>query len=171
MNLSSAPSTPVLPQPQELERAASPSLRTYGTFGRIQNSLARRRDALAPAVSTTTDKESDLFHNYSPPADDPINSPQQVPLGPPSDVIQGAAQSNDLSDLPPAALAPPPAHESAWLIDSSAASAYPYLAYETYSSNELGMVSTWGDGALNFSMMPAEFEFNNSVQYNTSQEM
>ena len=172
--LSSSPSTPVLQQPQERERAASPSLRTYGTFGRIQNSLARRRDVLAPAVSTTTDKESDLFHNFSPPADNPIDSPQKVPPGPPSDVVQAAAQSELLSDLPSAGLAPPPPpHESAWGIDSSTASAYPYLAYETYSSNELGVASAWGDGELNFSMMPAEFDwinqslgfdFNSSIQ-------
>ena len=62
---------------------------------------------------------------------------------------------------------------------SSAASPYPYLAYETYSPNELGVASAWGDGLLNFSMMPVQFDwinqslgfdFNNSAQYNATQE-
>lgn len=172
--MSSPPSTPIPQQPQDRERAESPSLRTYGTFGRIQNSLARRRDVLAPAVSVTTDKESDLFHNFSPPANNTTDSPQQMPPAPPSDVAHAA------EPVPIAAPPPPPPHEPDWGMDSSAASAYPYLAYETYSPNEFGVASAWGDGTLNFSMMPAQFDwvnqslgfdFNNSVQYDAPQGM
>ena len=38
---------------------------------------------------------------------------------------------------------------------------YGYPAYETYSPNELGVAPAWGDGTLNFSMTPTQFDWIN----------
>lgn len=42
-------------------RPASPSLRTYGTFGSIQSSLAKSQDTLTPAGLTKDTETSDIF--------------------------------------------------------------------------------------------------------------
>ncbi|KAL1893716.1 hypothetical protein Sste5346_006216 [Sporothrix stenoceras] len=153
------------------DRAASPSLRTYGTFGRIQSSLACRKDVLAPAASTATDKESDLFQHYGGGeggGDEEGNRPRE-------EVLPPSALPPDLSAiirppvLPTAGL-PPEGTDEAWRLNGGWSQPptqqpppqpYGYPAYETYSPNELGVASAWGDGTLNFSMTPTQFDWIN----------
>lgn len=49
-------------------RPASPSLRTYGTFGSIQSSLTKGNDSLTPAVSAGEPEQSDIFVAASTPS-------------------------------------------------------------------------------------------------------
>lgn len=158
------------------ERAASPSLRTYGTFGRIQSALACRKDVLAPAASTATDKESDLFQHYGGGEED-VGAHQRedtmapaVPLPPdlsaiishpvlPTAELGGTAEADHAWRLhgqwpQPTQVQPPPP-------PPPQAPPYGYPAYETYSPNELGVASAWGDGTLNFSMTPTQFDWIN----------
>lgn len=113
-------------------RASSPSLRTYGTFGRIQSSLALREDVNAPAASTVNDKESDLFVNLSPSA--------------------GRSQLSEATQ-PGINGVVPDTEGPSWSLNP------PFIPYETYSPGDAAMASGWGDGTLNFSMMPLQFDW------------
>ncbi|CAK7200721.1 hypothetical protein SEUCBS139899_003420 [Sporothrix eucalyptigena] len=158
------------------ERAASPSLRTYGTFGRIQSSLACRKDVLTPAASTATDKESDLFHHYNlredgeqrrreedPQRDNALTvAPSGVSLPPDlSAIISQPVQSGGAAPEDPWPLQG--TNTTTWPsgFPDQPTAPYGYPAYETYSPNELGVASAWGDGTLNFSMTPTQFDWIN----------
>ena len=61
---------------------------------------------------------------------------------------------------------------STWNADETVASSYPFLAYDAYSLSDFGAAPAWGDGTLNFSMMPAQthwinqslgFDFNHDI--------
>ncbi|ERS95110.1 hypothetical protein HMPREF1624_08602 [Sporothrix schenckii ATCC 58251] len=161
------------------DRAASPSLRTYGTFGRIQSALACRRDVLAPAASTATDKESDLFQHYGDGARDGDDQPSS-PVSPVSPVLPALSTiRSPVLAAPTAAL--PTESTDEWRLDGPWQTAQPaaqptvqppvqptvqpppqpYYPYETYSPNEMGVASAWGDGTLNFSMTPTQFDWIN----------
>lgn len=111
------------------ERESSPSLRTYGTFGRIQSSLAVRKDILAPPVSTTSEKESDLFTNFE---TSHVDSHGSLPEGP----QLGA-----------------PMTDAAWMVNGSP------FSYQNYPGNDFGIAPGWDDGTLNFSMMPSQYDW------------
>jgi hypothetical protein len=176
--LSSAPSSGLVSrqplQDQDRDRAQSPSLRTYGTFGKIQSSLDKRGDVLAPAASSTTDKESDLFSNLeaSPRSrQEQYQKQHNQHLLPPQPhhpsqhqhhhqqqyQQQGhqVAASQDRQDAIEAVAAPNAGPtDPVWDMGTSLS-----LAYENSSPTGLGIASGWGDGTFNFSMIPSQSDW------------
>lgn len=86
----------------------SPSLRTYGTFGRIQNSLASLRDIDEPVAPTPTEKESNQFSNssatlaYGQPLSKVVDTAQLGPPPPPLLQVAGIGDGWDLDMACPA---------------------------------------------------------------------
>ncbi|OAA65777.1 Transcription factor [Niveomyces insectorum RCEF 264] len=162
------------------------------------SALASRKDILAPAASTATDEESDLFHNYNA-ADtsreqrneeerqqqqqqeqnqhheqrhqaasltDAGAFPGISPLAPVLGVENhGSDVANDVrADAASSSTTAADDDSSVWRLGAPWAPpppVYGHPAYETYSPNELGVASAWGDGTLNFSMTPTQFDWIN----------
>jgi hypothetical protein len=100
----------------------SPSLRTYGTFGSIQDSLATQKDSFTPAAASASENQSDLFvrrqsSNY-------IQAPVQYGIDP---------NSRDRTSK----------------LDSSPIASY-RLSYDRLSPHALQVASGWADGTLDF---------------------
>ncbi|KAI5459522.1 fungal-specific transcription factor domain-containing protein [Mariannaea sp. PMI_226] len=143
-------------QPQDQSRAESPSLRTYGTFGKIQSSLDRRGDLLAPAASSSTDRDSDLFSNLDPsPTSTAIEEAiyRDLPLR--ADPV--------LAEILPAGVVSRPWDMGLSTID---------LTHDNFSPSDLGIAPGWQDGMFNFSMMPSQMDWiNQSLDFDFDDSM
>jgi hypothetical protein len=101
-----------------------------------------RNDVHAPAASSSTDKESDLFKNFG-------SFPQNAPQTPAREV---PSQSNTAG-----------IYNTSW--DTA------FVPGEGFSPNELAIASGWADGTLSFSMMPVQFDWvNQSLRFDFNNE-
>ncbi|KAJ5212495.1 uncharacterized protein N7498_004141 [Penicillium cinerascens] len=122
----------------------SPSLRTYGTFGRIQNSLASRRH-IDPVAPTPIEKGSNPFSHSS----------ATLAYG------QPLSKAVDTAQLPPPPPPPPPLQQVAgigdgWDLDVAC------LAGQPFGDDDVEMLASgWGDGTLTFSMEPEQMDWIN----------
>lgn len=91
----------------------------------------------APAASSSDDKESDLFRNFT------LSSGSIQPAL--SSLRSFPSQGDSLG----IGLVDP-----LWGLDATA-----YAPLEGLSPGDFGMGSGWGDGTLNFSMMPLQFDW------------